>query len=373
MLLERFHNRLHGSKHAKHAKHADSSPKLDATPNRDTEQSLEDQDSMSVDGDSEMQGAGPNPEANELRINTQMCSFRNFISQNGVSTPVSTPSTQPIMPYMYMNQKRQDSVASFASTISDMSYSQPGPNKNNASSVSSFSTQFVRLLMDVYQDICSDPTATPFDTTNPPPGILNRAAKVAIARAEEKSVDYGRERSALLIASVRKRLQQEVRLDGYLSRNSSMVSLPAMPLFNSSDMGPPMNQDYFGIHSDITPQQPLSTPFQISNYSSGQPQQQQQQQPLQTPFEHRTSIPKTLQRSRNDSFISAAGRSRSGSNQVFPFPQLQAPSSLEPGLARSRSGSNGYFALTPTNSYLGDIQRPTISRQKSNDSSAFDM
>ncbi|CEP63561.1 Cip1p LALA0_S08e05402g [Lachancea lanzarotensis] len=353
MLLEKFHNKLHGSRFSKHSNRSPAT--------RDTTVEQDSQDLMCVD-ENPVQENAPALGPQELRINTQLCNLR-FGCQNGVSTPVSTPSAQPIMPYMYMSQKRQDSVASFASSISDL----PGSVRPSVST--SFSPQFVRLLMDVYQDICSDPTATPFDINNPPPGILNRAAKLAVSRAEENGVDYGREKNAILISAIKQRLQQEVRQDGYLSRNSSMVSLPPMPVFNSSDLTPPMSSDYFNVHSEVPPQQPLSAPFQVSNYGSNQ------LQPPSMPLgEPRPSIPKTLQRSRNDSFISAAGRSRSGSNHILPFQQLQPASSImEPSFARSRSGSNGYYALTPTSSFLPDCQRPIVSREKSNESAAFEI
>ncbi|SCU78679.1 LADA_0A06876g1_1 [Lachancea dasiensis] len=366
MLLERFHNKLHGSRFSKHSKSSSSS---ETNAHKDDATVPVGEVSM----DEEMADVKPEEGAGNLSINTHVDNLRGFVGVSGVSTPVTTPSAQPIVPYMFMNQKRQDSVGSFASSISDMPYSQAGPSRSSVSSAPTFSPQFMRLLMDVYQDVCSDPTATPFDTTNPPPGILNRTAKVAVARAEVNGIDYGREKSALLINSVRQRLQVEVRQDCYLSRNNSMVSLPPMPLFSAADMTPPASSDYFSMQPEHQLQQPLSAPFQLLGCSSGQQQLHQQQQPLQTPFEHRPSIPKTLQRSRNDSFISAMGRSRSGSSHIAPFQQIQASSSLEPGFARSRSGSNGYFALTPTNSILGDIQRPAESRQRNSDSVAFEV
>ncbi|SCU77972.1 LAFA_0A04236g1_1 [Lachancea sp. 'fantastica'] len=351
MLLEKFHNKLHGSRFSKH------SSRSPAVSDERAEQ--DNQDLMCVDEDTAQENS-PALSPQELRINTQLCNLR-FGPQNGVSTPVSTPSAQPIMPYMYMSQKRQDSVASFASSVSDL----PGSTRPPVST--SFSPQFLRLLMDVYQDICSDPTATPFDINNPPPGILNRSAKVAVSRAEEQGVDHGREKNAILISAVKQRLQQEVRQEVYLSRNSSMVSLPPMPVFNSSDLTPPMSSDYFTVHSEVPLQQPLSAPFQMSHHGSSQ------LQPPPMSLEPRPSIPKTLQRSRNDSFISAAGRSRSGSNHILPFQQLQPASSLEPALARTRSDSNGYYALTPTSSFMPDHQRPIVSRQRSNESAAFEM
>ncbi|SCU78164.1 LAME_0A03532g1_1 [Lachancea meyersii CBS 8951] len=356
MLLERFHNKLHNSRFSKHSS---STPAAAAAPDKRTVEQGN-QDNMLVDDGPSSEAIG-STKPQELRINTQLCNLRSFTPQNGVSTSVSTPSAQPIMPYMYMNQKRQDSVASFTSSISDL------PGSVRPPVPTSFPAQFLRLLMEVYQDICSDPTATPFDISNPPPGILNRAAKLAVSRAEERGVDYGREKNAILITAVRQRLQQEVRQDNYLSRNSSVVSLPPMPMFNPSDLTPPMPTDYFSLQSELPHQQPLSAPFQMPNYGTNQ------LQAPQMPYEPRSSFQKTVQRSRNESFISVAGRSRSGSNHVHPFQQLQPASSFEPVSARSRSGSNGLFALTPTSSFMGEYQRPIVSRQRSNESAAFEL
>ncbi|CUS49609.1 LAQU0S24e00232g1_1 [Lachancea quebecensis] len=367
MLLERFHNKLHGSRLSRHS-NSKSRSKCDvnAQPAQDLTEDL-----MTGDGVSDSDAYAS---MRELQINTQFCEPRGGTPLNGVSTPVMTPVMQPIMPYMYGNQKRQDSVVSFASSISDM----PGPARTATTPLpTTFSTQFVKMLMEVYQDICSDPTATPFDAANPPSGILNRTAKVAVERAEQKGVDLGREKNALLVNSVKQRLLQELRRDAYLSRNSSIVSLPPMPQFNASDIAPTACADYFSSHTETSCQGQLSTPFQMPTSSSGN------NQALQTPFDQRSQVPKLTHRSRNDSFISAAGRSRSGSSHMLPFQQqqqqlqpsvaLQPSSFIETTLApRAQYEGNGYFVLTPTNSLLGDSQQPSIVRERSNASSAFE-
>ncbi|KAM3165338.1 hypothetical protein ACU8KH_00138 [Lachancea thermotolerans] len=367
MLLERFHSKLHGSRLSRHS-NSKSRSKCDA--DAQPVQNIAD-DLMTGDG---MSDSDAYASMRELQISTQLCEPRSGTPLNGVSTPVMTPVMQPIMPYMYGNQKRQDSVASFASSISDM----PGPARTATTPLpTTFSTQFVKMLMEVYQDICSDPTATPFDASNPPSGILNRTAKVAVERAEQKGVDMGREKNALLVNSVKQRLLQELRRDAYLSRNSSIVSLPPMPQFNTSDIAPTACVDYFSTHAEASSNGQLSTPFQMPTSSLGS------SQPLQTPFDQRPQVPKLSHRSRNDSFISAAGRSRSGSSHMFPSQQqqqqpqpsaaLQPSSFIETTTApRAQFEGNGYFVLTPTNSMLGEPQQPSIARERSNASSAFE-
>ncbi|SCV99986.1 LAFE_0B06898g1_1 [Lachancea fermentati] len=360
MILDRFHNKFHGSKGKRSDKVEDT---LSEAENKNRMSLLaeepEDMDWMSIDEQE--------CDRKELKLNTQLAST---IAQEGVSTPIMTPTTQPMIPYMYMNQRKQGSVSSLASSVSDLQF--VPSNAARPANGSPFTQQFIRLMMDVYQEVCSDPTVTPFDTANPPSGILNKTAKAAVENAEFSGVEIGKEKNAWLITFVRQRLLHEVRKDGFRSRNSSMVSLPPMPQFGPSEASTMPPTDYFNINTEVTPQHLLSSPFTNSSINVNQ------SQPLQSPFEHRPVQPKTLLRSRNDSFISAAGRSRSGST-IYSMPQQLQTSSIQQignvpaqGNARSRSGSNNFFMLTPTNSIAGESQLPIISRQRSNTSRTFE-
>lgn len=146
----------------------------------------------------------------------------------------------PLPPYLTSSRTRQNSNSSLASSVSDfpMNYSlrQQALSNTPLNGVSggnaNFTPQFINLLMEAYQVICMDPTVTPFDTVNPPSAILNRVAKVAIDSAATREVEIGYEKNSWLLTLVRHRLLQEVRKDGYLSRNASFSSLPpAAPMF----------------------------------------------------------------------------------------------------------------------------------------------
>lgn len=307
----------------------------------------------------------PKPFSKQLNLNTDASTWYVLEQQQQVSTPVMTPVNQSGPPHIYTN--RHGSMSSLASSVSELGYSNGRPSTaNNISSIPApFTPQFVSLLLEVYLQVCSDPTVTPFDSSNPPSGILHRVSKVAVETADADQVDIGLERNSWLLTLVRQRLLKEVRKENYLSRNSSIISLPPVPQFGNEGMSNNMlqqsPQDYFNCHSAESTNSPPSS-F-TTNYYTGlnspfesRPSSQQLQQPLQL-SQGTTQVPpqnpKALVRSRNNSFITAASRSRSNSFKIHPqlsntISGVQPPAL--PNLTRSRSSSNAHFFLTPTNS-----------------------
>lgn len=119
---------------------------------------------------------------------------------------------------------KPESCASLASSISD--YPTSSGIINNARNYNP-SPKFLNLLLESYQLVCTDPKVTPFDTTNPPFGILNRTAKFALEQAKLRAIDIGDEKENTLIPLLRQKLLFEIRKDGYASRNVSVSSLQA--------------------------------------------------------------------------------------------------------------------------------------------------
>ncbi|QLQ79244.1 hypothetical protein HG537_0B05910 [Torulaspora globosa] len=257
----------------------------------------------------------------------------------GVHTPVSTTPLNrqeglegSFQPYLQM-QERQRSVSSLASSVSDF---QGGLRQQAfataAGGAGSFTPQFISLLMQVYQDLSSDPTVTPFDSTNPPSAILNKAAKIAIEQCRIQDVEIGYERNSWLLTLVRHRLLEEVRKEGFYSRNNSNLSLAPPPpqfvelMYNSSFQNSkpstpdcsakPMGQDYFG---------------NVLSASAG-----------------RTG----LMRSRSNSSQILLARTRSNSNGLFALTPVSSECNLAPG----------FTAVTPVNTNHGSF----LSRQRSN-------
>lgn len=154
---------------------------------------------------------------------------------SGLNGPAGLSQPQPPFPPYLRSRARQNTASSLSSSVSDFhigSNSGSGWNPASYASVSgsgSFTPGFLTLLMEVYQSVCSDPTVTPFDTSNPPSGILNRAAKIAVEESENKGVEIGYERNSWLLTLVRRRLLEEVHKDSYLSRSGSAVSIPQLP------------------------------------------------------------------------------------------------------------------------------------------------
>lgn len=128
------------------------------------------------------------------------------------------------------------STTSLASSVnSDYTLPINTPNINS----NKLTKQFVSLLMEIYQLLSSDPTITPFDTTNPPSGILNRVGKLAIENANSTNLDILSTGNIIMInnntllALIRHHLLTEIRKDGYLSRNVSLASLPQSSIFTN--------------------------------------------------------------------------------------------------------------------------------------------
>lgn len=305
-----------------------------------------------------------------------------YASEQQVCTPVMTP-VNPSGPSIYL--KRHDSVSSLGSSVSELGYTNRlGSQQTGGSIPANFSQKFINLLIEVYSQVCSDPMVTPFDTCNPPAGILNRVSRLAVDRAEREQIDIGVERNSWLLTLIRQRLLTEVKRDSYLSRNSSIVSLPPIPQFGSEGMlqsgqtsssSQAPSQDYFSCFTAEIPSQPalqhglpcgLNSPFDSrpsSQSSLLQPQQINQQLSVQ----HH----KPLGRTRSNNFISAASRSRSNSFQVYP--QITtglnvAQTQQLPALSRSRSASNGHFAFTPVTSVSTNGGQYTNTSSNNNES-----
>ncbi|CDO96573.1 unnamed protein product [Kluyveromyces dobzhanskii CBS 2104] len=308
----------------------------------------------------------PKPFPKQLSLDTDASTW--YVLEQQVSTPVMTPVNQSGPHQVYT--KRHDSVSSLASSVSELGYANGRTSTaNNLSSIPApFTTQFVSLLLEVYLQVCSDPLVTPFDSSNPPSGILHRVSKLAVDAADADQVEIGLERNSWLLTLVRQRLLKEVRKESYMSRNSSVISLPPAPQFgnetSSTNMQQHSPQDYFSCNAMGAANSPPSS-FPTNNYYAGlnssfesrpSSQHQQLQQPLQlsqSSAQAAPQHPKSLARSRNNSFITAASRSRSNSFKVHPqltntLGSVQTPPL--PNLTRSRSSSNAHFFLTPTNS-----------------------
>ncbi|EJS41298.1 YPL014W [Saccharomyces arboricola H-6] len=342
MLLKRLHKRLHaGSSRRSHEDSKDTSGTTD--------------DVSPVQPEPQLQTQEPQPLL-ECDYDDMIAFDRNF------STPVFTPVMTPINnsssnqtknsensyfpPYLNINRTRQNSASSLASSVSDFpqSFKQHAIYNSNPQ-VASFTPQFVGLLLEVYQNTCGDPTITPFDTTNPPSGILNRVAKVAIHQSELQQLDIGCDRNSWLLTLVRHRLLQEVRKDGYLSRNTSLTSLPPPP--------PPQFSEMLGAPSPFT-NADIADPIPLSNTISNQN------------LNLNGNVANTLnwyslQRS------NTAMKNRNGSSQYISELQPQ------PILARTNSNSstnNGnVFSLltpTPTTDSAFNFNIALLSRQRSN-------
>ncbi|CAI4036857.1 hypothetical protein SMKI_16G1540 [Saccharomyces mikatae IFO 1815] len=341
MLLERLHKRLHAgsSRRAQENKNNNCSP-VSALP---------------MQPEAQHQTEAPQPLLN--------CDYDDMIAfDRNLSTPVFTPVMTPINisgsnqtknsensyfpPYLNVNRTRQNSASSLASSVSDFPQNiKQHAIYNNNPQFSSFTPQFVGLLLEVYQNTCSDPTVTPFDTANPPSGILNRVAKAAIQQSEVQELDIGCDRNSWLLTLVRQRLLQEVRKDGYLSRNTSLTSLapPPPPLFSEMLRVPSPF-----VNADITDPIPLANTNSNVNASS-------------TANMTSTLNWYSLQRS------NALMKNRNGSSQYISELQPQ------PILARtnsngSASNSNAFSLLTPTptTDSAFNFNIALLSRQRSN-------
>ncbi|KAK5781543.1 hypothetical protein RI543_001092 [Arxiozyma heterogenica] len=146
-------------------------------------------------------------------------------------------------PQQFGYSRYNGSTTSLASSINSdialpMSASLNNMNMNNI-----LSKQFINLLIDTYQVLCSDPTITPFDTNNPPSGILNRVGKLSLKRASSVNMEifssttnskhYSNNHNVLL-SIIRHNLLSEIRKDGYYSRNISLTSLMQPSLLNNN-------------------------------------------------------------------------------------------------------------------------------------------
>lgn len=335
MLLDRFHNRFHHSKHK-----ADTNSNSNSNSKRSSSAvdvpSIQTSDafvvSQPVPVSLNIQQEQPELDY-EYEDNEDMISMVPSIHTPLATTPVNygqhpfnknnynnleggtSFNGSHFPPYLHMKD-RQNSASSLASSISDFHggvLRQQAVANAAVGGAGNFTSQFLGLLMEVYQSICSDPTVTPFDNTNPPSGILNTVAKIAIEQSRNTGVEIGYERNSWLLTLVRHRLLEEVRKDGYFSRNNSNISLPPPP----PQFMEMMNSTAF--HSP-----------NVTNTNNNQTDYFSKQQPYnQDCFGNVLSLPSA---NRTNNLM----RSRSNSSQVL--------------LARTRSNSNGIFALTPTTS-----------------------
>ncbi|SJM86005.1 uncharacterized protein ZBIST_2593 [Zygosaccharomyces bailii] len=243
-----------------------------------------------------------------------------------VRTPISTPmdvagdgesgtgmAGPPFPPYL-RTRARQNTASSLSSSISDFhggSLWGPVMAPNPVSGSGNFTPQFLQLMMEVYTNVCSDPTVTPFDTVNPPSGIVNRVAKIAVEDSKTKDVEIGYERNSWLLTLVRHRLLEEVRRDSYLSRSGSAISIPPPPqLLEGSGLAPA------AFEGSTLNENPLMRQNSQDYFGSW-------------------NFPSTSRV--NNGLI----RTRSNSSQLLLN---------QPGLVRTRSDNNSLFALTPTSS-----------------------
>ncbi|CAI4054659.1 hypothetical protein SUVZ_16G2660 [Saccharomyces uvarum] len=333
MLLERLHKRLHASSSKRSQENKDKGYTLDGAPPVQPE---------------------PQPLLN--------CDYDDMIAfDRNVSTPVFTPVMTPINnsssnqtkhsansyfpPFLNNNNRtRQNSASSLASSVSDFhqSFKQQAVYNSNPQT-NSFTPQFVGLLIEVYQDTCSDPTITPFDTTNPPSGILNRVAKVAIQQSEVQQLDIGCDRNSWLLTLVRHRLLQEVRKDGYLSRNTSLTSLPPPP--------PPQFAEMLRVPSPFV-NADIADPIPLSNINSNPNSNSNLANTLNWYSSQRSNPPM---------------KSRNGSSQYIS--ELQPQPSLARTNSNSSTSNSNIFSLltpTPTSDSPFNFNITLLSRQRSN-------
>ncbi|KAL6941851.1 hypothetical protein ACO0QE_003010 [Hanseniaspora vineae] len=190
-----------------------------------------------------------------------------FLMQNQLpSTPVfETPSSTPV----FYKHKYQNSVTSLASSIDDNTPTTAYPPLN-------FSTPFIQLLLETYQEHCSNPTITPFDDANPPYGVTNIVAKKALKTAIQKNINLTitsnpleLSNNANVLAAIRKKLLDEVKRENvFESRNNSVISLSNVSVSN------------IGFNNDPTWQQTQQPQqFQQKPFSS-QPPIAQMPQPI---------------------------------------------------------------------------------------------
>ncbi|CAI4053301.1 hypothetical protein N7582_005689 [Saccharomyces uvarum] len=345
MLLERLHKRLHASSSKRSQENKDKGCTLDGT--------------LPVQPEPQHQNHNQEPQPLLNYDYDDMIAF-----DRNVSTPVFTPVMTPINngssnqskhsansyfpPFLNNsnsnNRTRQNSASSLASSVSDFhqSFKQQAVYNSN-SQATSFTPQFVGLLIEVYQDTCSDPTITPFDTTNPPSGILNRVAKVAIQQSEVQQLDIGCDRNSWLLTLVRHRLLQEVRKDGYLSRNASLTSLPPPP--------PPQFAEMLRVPSPFV-NADIADPIPLSKINSNPNLNSSLTNTLNWYSSQRSNPPM---------------KSRNGSSQYIS--ELQPQPSLARTNSNSSTSNGNIFSLltpTPTSDSPFNFNITLLSRQRSN-------
>ncbi|KAG0668704.1 hypothetical protein C6P45_004479 [Maudiozyma exigua] len=192
------------------------------------------------------------------RLGLSLCTPVNHSTTNMFQQTVSQQQVQNPHLSIYMNRNNGGSVSSFTSTISDnnYSYSNNYTNKSFDNNNCNFSIEFTDLIMSVYQNISCDPTVTPFDTLNPPTGILNRVAMLSIEKASSLQIETGSKlvlQSNAMVVQIRHILNQELKRDGYMSRNGSQSSLllPLPPQFTEllnsthNDESDPVDPSFF--------------------------------------------------------------------------------------------------------------------------------
>lgn len=199
------------------------------------------------------------------RLGLSLCTPVNHSTTNMFQQAVPQQTQNPHLS-IYMNRNNTGSVSSLSSTISDnnnynYSFSNNYTNKSFENNYSNFSSEFIDLIMSVYQNISCDPTVTPFDTLNPPTGILNRVAILSIEKASLLQIETGSKlflQSNAMVVQIRHVLNQELKRDGYMSRNGSQSSLllPLPPQFTEllnsthNDESDPVDPNFFKSSGD---------------------------------------------------------------------------------------------------------------------------
>ena len=230
------------------------------------------------------------------RLGLSLCTPVNHSTTNMFQPNISQqqqPNNSHLSFYMNRNNTNNSSVSSLTSTISDNNsnyYSYSNNYTNNKSfdnNLYNFTKEFIDLIMSIYQNLSSDPTITPFDTLNPPTGILNRVAILSIEKASFLQIETGSKfflQSNAMIVQIRHILNQELKKDGYMSRNGSQSSLllPLPPQFtellnsthnNDHDPVDPnffkTNGDAIAINSNLLQPQPsIKLNHSTNNYTN---------------------------------------------------------------------------------------------------------
>ena len=129
---------------------------------------------------------------NSLYMNNLNTGLHNNTDNAGtISTPVNaintmpgftTPKMGPMTPtYPYNSHKYQNSISSFFSIDLD---NNQAVNNNNID----LTNEFISIFKQEYENHCMNPKITPFDQSNPPPGVVEIVYKKSITVCRKNKV-----------------------------------------------------------------------------------------------------------------------------------------------------------------------------------------